>query len=235
MTTMAMRMFRLQVSRNVGRSLLARQALPIRQLHVGYRAALFSSSSGLHKAGNVDKELSSKVSSELKMEKEMREGFEVPDSVEDFLKNGTFAVKDITGQSEVELTREFGNEKIKVLFSVADIDEFPDRFDTDALEDDEETAIGEDGQNAAADRELDEDSLDGPEGHGSPLRCSITIEKPKSGALTFDTIAEDGVFIIDNVHYYSSSEVANALTAESDWQRRGMYMGPNFSQLDEVT
>lgn len=34
--------------------------------------------------------------------------------------------------------------------------------------------------------------------------------------------------------YYKDNKLANDQSAESDWQRRGLYIGPQFSELDEV-
>jgi complement component 1 Q subcomponent-binding protein, mitochondrial len=39
--------------------------------------------------------------------------------------------------------------------------------------------------------------------------------------------------VIDNVYYFQSAELADVKNAEKDWQRRGMYTGPPFGNLDE--
>ena len=41
----------------------------------------------------VDQELSAKFDSELRMEKEMRDSDELPDSIRDYLENGPFEVR----------------------------------------------------------------------------------------------------------------------------------------------
>jgi complement component 1 Q subcomponent-binding protein, mitochondrial len=41
------------------------------------------------------------------------------------------------------------------------------------------------------------------------------------------------MFVIDNVYYHKSAALANAQTAEADWERRGVYAGPPFGNLDE--
>jgi complement component 1 Q subcomponent-binding protein, mitochondrial len=45
---------------------------------------------------------------------------------------------------------------------------------------------------------------------------------------------KDGIFVIDNVSFYPDSALATELSAEADWKRRGLYMGPKFSNLDET-
>ena len=66
-----------------------------------------------------------------------------------------------------------------------------------------------------------------------PIRCSITITKPTSkGALVVDALAQDGSFLCDSIAYYGDASVAAAQGAEGDWQRRGLYFGPQFEQLD---
>ena len=52
------------------------------------------------------------------------------------------------------------------------------------------------------------------------------------GALTIDAICQDGSFIVDNLSYYADKTVGTELTAEADWKRRGLYIGPQFDTLD---
>lgn len=54
------------------------------------------------------------------------------------------------------------------------------------------------------------------------------------GAVTIDTVAQDGEIVIESVMYYKDNKLANEQSAEADWQRRGLYIGPQFSELDEV-
>ena len=39
--------------------------------------------------------------------------------------------------------------------------------------------------------------------------------------------------VIDNVFYHKNTKLATAQTAEADWERRGVYAGPPFGNLDE--
>jgi complement component 1 Q subcomponent-binding protein len=39
-------------------------------------------------------------------------------------------------------------------------------------------------------------------------------------------VAQEGQFITENVSFYEDSKVGTELTAEADWKRRGMYIGP---------
>lgn len=39
---------------------------------------------------------------------------------------------------------------------------------------------------------------------------------------------------IESVMFYGDSKLAGEQSAEADWQRRGLYIGPQFSELDEV-
>jgi complement component 1 Q subcomponent-binding protein, mitochondrial len=45
-------------------------------------------------------------------------------------------------------------------------------------------------------------------------------------------MCQEGAFIIDNVSFYPSAQVGTELTAEADWKRRGLYIGPQFDTLD---
>jgi complement component 1 Q subcomponent-binding protein len=92
-----------------------------------------------------------------------------------------------------------------------------------------------------------------------PVRASVTIEKVGSdlwnetnytvwcervlnfivclqdgkGAVTIDTVAQDGAIVIESVLYYKDGKLATEQSAEADWQRRGLYIGPQFAELDE--
>lgn len=39
--------------------------------------------------------------------------------------------------------------------------------------------------------------------------------------------------MIENITFYKDDKLATDLTAESDWARRGLYIGPQFETLDE--
>ncbi|KAL9122051.1 MAG: hypothetical protein Q9187_001398 [Circinaria calcarea] len=67
-----------------------------------------------------------------------------------------------------------------------------------------------------------------------PARVNVTIEKPgTNGALQVETVAQDGVIIIENVYYYPTASLADPQSADGDWARRSMYTGPQFGNLDQ--
>ena len=41
-----------------------------------------------------------------------------------------------------------------------------------------------------------------------------------------DMVCQEGHFIVDNVSYYKDAKIGTELTAEADWKRRGLYVGP---------
>ena len=45
-------------------------------------------------------------------------------------------------------------------------------------------------------------------------------------------IVQDGHFIVENVSFYDDAKIGTELTAEADWKRRGLYIGPHFDTLD---
>lgn len=57
------------------------------------------------------------------------------------------------------------------------------------------------------------------------------MQDGSEGALSLDATCQDGVFVTENVAYYSDPKLACELTAEADWKRRGMYMGPQVTHL----
>ncbi|KAJ1311356.1 hypothetical protein OPQ81_009849 [Rhizoctonia solani] len=159
--------------------------------------------------GETDLSLSQKLYEELNFELQTaKSNAEVPPFLKEFQSNGIWNIEDVDGQDEVALVRTFGNETIRVLFSIADID-----APQDPAFEDEEGAEGE---------------IPTP-----PIRCSIVISKGSDqGALSIDALAQDGTMIVDNVSFYKDAKLATELTSEADWKRRGLYIGPQFDHLD---
>ncbi|ORZ12230.1 mitochondrial glyco protein [Absidia repens] len=160
-------------------------------------------------AGESDADLVHKLEEELSYEKENEEPTQ-PAFIKEFLEANSFKLEDKAGHDEVTLTRTFGNETISVLFSISDIN----NGETDGFLPDEDEVTEE-----------DEVSF--------PVRASVTIEKNGKGAVTIDTVAQDGEMAVESVMYYKDGKLASDASAESDWQRRGLYIGPQFGELDE--
>ncbi|KAL4779411.1 mitochondrial glycoprotein [Aspergillus varians] len=191
-----------------------------------------------------DVELAAKLEDELKHEKSS--GLEDLESsvqnIQYVLQNNSWEVKDVPGEQEVVLTKKFNNEEIRLTFTVADLQNLSEHDDLDGLSDDldfqghqpinQNGASGNFAQHpedsvAPADRE-DQDLEP-----SFPARVNVTIEKPGNGAILIQTLAQDGLFQIEEVSYFSKPELANAVTAEKDWTRQSLYAGPPFENLDE--
>ncbi|KAF9120109.1 Mitochondrial acidic protein mam33 [Mortierella sp. 14UC] len=177
----------------------------------------------------TDKNLISAIESEIKHEEE--QGEEVPDYITEYLKTSPFEITNKAGSDEVTLTRKFGNEDIKIVFSVSDINSADDEEELD-LEDDLEDSgnQGKESLSASGDDEEEDDDLDSLT---FPVRCLITISKPNAGSISIDAIAQDGAFIVESISNIKDSALATASTAEADWEKRGLYSGPPFAELDE--
>ncbi|ORX62078.1 mitochondrial glyco protein, partial [Hesseltinella vesiculosa] len=158
----------------------------------------------------ADNELVHKLHEELTYEKENEDASQPP-FIQEFLEANSFKLEDKGGSDEVTLTRSFGNETVTVLFSISDINNADEGF---LPEEDVEV-------------EVDEDDV------SFPVRASVTIEKPGQGAVTIDTVAQDGEMSVESVMFYKDAKLAKDASAESDWQRRGLYIGPQFAELDE--
>ncbi|KAG0054799.1 Mitochondrial acidic protein mam33 [Gryganskiella cystojenkinii] len=179
----------------------------------------------------TDKALITALEGEIKHEEE--EGEEVPEYVTSYLKSTPFDITDKVGSDEVILTRKFGNEDIKIVFSVSDINS----ADDEDVELNEEFEDDDNNQNqdisASGDDEANEEDSD-LETLTFPVRCLITISKPgNSGSISIDAIAQDGNFIIESISNIKDSALAKSTTAEADWEKRGLYSGPPFAELDE--
>jgi len=171
--------------------------------------------------GESDGELCAKLTAELNYETENANPNEEPEFLQAFKSTGIWTIEDKAGADEIALTRKFGNETIKILFSIADIDNTPaDSANEAATEEGEEAAEGE--------------TEEASQNESLPIRTAITISKGKGqGALTVDAVAQDGLFLVDNISLYKDESLALELTSEADWKRRGLYMGPAFDHLDE--
>lgn len=170
-----------------------------------------------------------KLESEIQMENEMKEDNGVPTSVKDYLENGPFEVIDVPGQEDVVLTRKFGDENIRITFSIADLNsidpenDYPDRAMGD--EEDGEQKSPDDAEEGAEGQEEPEPSF--------PARLNIVIEKPGKGAMAVESVVQDGMVVIENVYYYTNAAHAQPKTAEQAHERQDFYVGPPFGNLDE--
>ncbi|EER37766.1 conserved hypothetical protein [Histoplasma capsulatum H143] len=149
------------------------------------------------------------------------------------------------GEDEVVLTRTFGDEKIRVAFSLSDIQDLTENDSALADEHDDLDAPTNERQDrgsqvpvapeekvSEADQE-EEGFEDEDKVPSYPARISVTIEKKGKGAMQIETIAQDGFIQIQNVGYFAKADLANAASAEKEWTRQSLYSGPPFGNLDE--
>jgi len=171
----------------------------------------FSASARLMGDGSTDLALSQKLTEELKYEQEVGAEAKEPEFLTAFKKRGVWEVDSVEGSDEVTLRRKFGNESVRVMFSISDLQ-------TDVESEEFEGVEGEEGEDA----------------HNSyPVRCSISVAKDAGvGALTFDAMVQEGLFVIENISFYADGKLGTEMTAEADWKRRGLYIGPQFETLD---
>ncbi|KAI9139810.1 mitochondrial glycoprotein [Paraphysoderma sedebokerense] len=174
-------------------------------------ARAFSVSS--HKS-SASSDLLKALNDELAFEKEQESDPNnpaVPDFLKDFKSDNVFQIHDQPGSNEVKLTRDFNDEKIELFFSVDDI--------------------------TAAQEDVIEGEEPVQENLSFPVSVVINVTKPgkpQVGAVTFHTVADGGNFHIDNVTFTSDVKLTQQDNAETDYQRRGLYVGPVFSDLDDV-
>ncbi|RPB18714.1 mitochondrial glyco protein [Terfezia boudieri ATCC MYA-4762] len=194
--------------------------------------------------GSVDTELIAKLDAELELEKEMKGFEEMPESVKSFLESGTFKLNDNPGHEEVELVRKFGDETIRIEFSISDLNLMNNELDDGAIYEDESTDAPEatqsgskSGKDSRTSTEQDEDEEymeeDNVPEPSFPAHLSISIEKPIGGALKISGLAQDGMIILQNVIYHPNPKLLKFKSAENDYQSEGLYAGPEFANLDE--
>ncbi|KAH0493004.1 hypothetical protein TgHK011_007927 [Trichoderma gracile] len=186
----------------------------------------------------VDEALSAKLESEIQIEEDIKANEQQPASIKDFLDNSPFELVDTPGQEVVKLIRNYGDEKITISFSIADITNFDpyadeNLFDEDDLPEESSTEKQQQQQNHDDGLEGDEEGLD--EDAGAPINLSILIEKPgkTAGALNIDATARDGDIVVDNMFFYEDATVARIDNPEAAQKRADVYPGPPFGSLDE--
>ncbi|QSL64474.1 hypothetical protein MERGE_001775 [Pneumocystis wakefieldiae] len=173
----------------------------------------FSTRSCIYKYSTVDKELSERLSSEIQLE--VSSAKEVPENIKTFMENKLFEIIDHQDSNEVELIRQFKDEKISVSFSISDINNV--ESEDEYYQENENESVQNNTLNTKDN--LSQFNKDDST-YSFPVRCNITIAKPKLGTLALDAITQDGVFMIDNILYYKDNDLALTQTAEADWQRR---------------
>ncbi|KAF2641431.1 regulatory protein-like protein suaprga1 [Massarina eburnea CBS 473.64] len=222
--------------------------------------ASFHLSAARRQESDVKEELVAKLQNEISMEEQLKDDEDLSTNISEYLSNSPFALEDKPGHQVINLTRTFGDEKIRVYFTTADLDSTPPDESDPALYDNEVDDIidgqsgggntkgsinqgaGRDGnvrvapedQVAPADREELAEDYDEEGGQQEfPAHVSVRIERPGIGAMFVEGTVHSGDFIIEELYYLPPGESADPGSAEQDWQRRNLYIGPPFSNLDE--
>lgn len=136
--------------------------------------------------------------------------------------------------------------RIRLTFTVADLQNLSEQeeFGDSALGDEEyqgghqpanqgQGGIAQHAEDRVAPSDREVDPLDRDVEPSFPARVNVTVEKPGNGALLIQTVAQDGLFQIEEVSYFNKPDLAHAQTAEKDWDRQSLYAGPPFENLDE--
>ncbi|KAI0446866.1 mitochondrial glycoprotein [Xylaria telfairii] len=204
-------------------------------LRTSQLAATFSSTSRRQAPDNeADRELLAKLKSELQFEREMKATEQVPASIQDFLDNSPYELKDEPGQEDVYLVRKFGNETITVSFSISDLTNYdPDMFNEDNALTDEELDTPEGKQPAETEAEDGLDDDDAEIEPAIPCRMNIVVEKPNKGALNIEAVAQDGGILVENMYYYKDAKMAHSSSPEAVHGAEDVFAGPPFASLDE--
>jgi complement component 1 Q subcomponent-binding protein len=94
--------------------------------------------------------------------------------------------------------------------------------------------VDESGKPFDEDAGADGEGAEGGEGDRSyPVRLNIIVEKSGKGALSVESVVQDGMHVIENVYHYADASFAYAKTPETIHGRQDLYSGPPFANLDE--
>jgi len=202
-------------------------------------AATFSQAAQRRGGSGLGDELVAKLQSEIALEEDVHEDADLSANIKEYLENSPFEVTDQPGHHQVMLTRTFGDETIRITFTTADLDSSPaedDLQDDSAAYEDVDLAAPKGAAPSGAPPAGDDaegDYEDDSQQHAFPAHATIRIERPGKGALSIEATAQDGDFIIQDLVYFPTADLADPATAEHDWQRRTLYTGPPFNNLDE--
>ncbi|KAJ5289042.1 hypothetical protein N7478_002072 [Penicillium angulare] len=222
-----------RVSRSVARTSLRPAVLPKPALQPWKQAskpiyAAFSTSSVFREpAAEGDVELLAKLDEEVKHEKASgaEDAKEQKASIDYTLQAGEWQVKDVAGEQEVVLTKKFGNENIRVTFTVADINNLSE----DPMNDLTDDALSDEADYQQNQEVQSEDDILPPT---FPARLNIAVEKANNGALLIQAVIQDGDLQVEEISHFKDAELAHSQTAEKDWSRQNLYAGPPAENLD---
>ncbi|KEY67883.1 hypothetical protein S7711_02094 [Stachybotrys chartarum IBT 7711] len=234
-------------------SVLARSAFPkISSVHAMRPARAAFSTSVLRRAAanETDEELLAKLDSEIQIEDDVKANEQQPASIKDFLDNSPFELIDTPGQEVVKLVRQYGDEKITVSFSIADVTNYEPGYNEESgLEEEED--LGDDtlqnpnkqshvqstggARSAPAEEEIEDELDDADEQSSAPISLNVMIEKPgkTAGALHIDMTAHEGNIWVDNLFFYEDAKLAKVETPDAQQKRLDVYPGPPFGTLDD--
>jgi len=174
--------------------------------------------------------------------------------ISEFLENSPFKIQENPGSHEIVLTRDFGNEKIKIRLSVNDISEYPaedefDGMDEDGALSDEDFGAGkktanQSGANGGKIDVMPEDSIapaDRAEGAEAdeeaatpayPAQLAISITKPGNKAIEIRATAQDGTIEIESIGFFPKDALLDAQNTKDASEARSLYGGPPVDELD---
>jgi len=228
---------------------------------IGRAAAASFSTSRLRFADQQSQQLAVKLASEIELEKEEATlGTGSDDGVKQFFdENPDWSVAGADGEQDVFLTRKYEDEDITVHFSISDFNnpmqEDMAMEEDEALHDEEDiegqsgganTAgsriqgrtgdgnfkVGTEDENAPADRDELLDDVDRESSF--PVNVTVLIQRAGKGSLRFDLLAENGMFLIQQITPVAETGASAAeQIREALSQRSSQYSGPPFDQLDD--
>ncbi|KAL8735618.1 MAG: hypothetical protein Q9166_000787 [cf. Caloplaca sp. 2 TL-2023] len=135
------------------------------------------------------------------MEKDTRDSDTLPSTIQDFLENSPYQLEDKPGQEEVALTREFGDESIRITFSIADLNN---------MNEDDADQYGEDP--ALTDEEAADAAATNVQSGGGNTKGSINQGRTKGG--NFNIAPEDSIAASDRAE--GSYQDPNSAEGEQD-------------------
>ncbi|KAJ2161354.1 Mitochondrial acidic protein mam33 [Coemansia sp. RSA 552] len=182
-----------------------------------------STTPALRANGAADSDLAHTLSDEIQYEAKQAEDEGTPEFIEAFAAKTGFKITSKVGECDVTMTKQFGSERITVIFDVSEI-----------LNNENPIAnIGVYRENDAGEvvKEAEKRADEGPEDF--PISFVAVFAKPNAPVLYMDLEASEGDIGIDHMRLLPDEKTAIANDAEADWRRDQSYLGPVYGELSD--
>ncbi|KAJ1889270.1 Mitochondrial acidic protein mam33 [Kickxella alabastrina] len=182
-----------------------------------------STSTPMRANGAIDSDLAHTLGEEIEYEAKQAAEEGEPEFIQAFTNKTGFKLKTKLGDSQVVMSKQFGNETITVSFDVSEILNIDDPI--------ADISVYRENEQGDAVKEAEKKAEDAPEDF--PIYFTATFAKPGAPVLHMELECEEGEIGVDHMKFLPDEESAIAKSLEKDWVRKQVYCGPIYGQLSD--